>query len=802
MPLDINLSPIYRIQGRDQANMPGMLALDPPRNAARGREQDRLIVYLALTGNAAITTGEYRKFAEDAAAAYYQTPRAVTSALRAAADSLNKVLLERNMQTSAQGQYTLAWMALAALRESQCIFSVNGPIHAYWFGANGSRHFFDPSISGKGLGSSQTIAIHYAQSDLNPGDLMLFCGRVPDAWVAPLEDAKPSSFDAMRRRLTTLTTEDLNAVLFQTVAGTGAVNVYNGTNEPKADTPATEKAMEEEPAPLPAPDLPAFQGPEPTPEAHVLQPSAYAIPPQREEARPYAAPAVDPLANLPHKTAPRDFPASIPRAKPKAEATPPGPENGPGTTEAPQTMDAPFADEQAANIPAPAPSEPSIRAKQTAKAIVGFMQGFRQASTVFGERFRNFLPRLLPATESPEAASVSPTAFMGFMAVLIPLIVVTIAVVVYLRYGRNEQYDVYYNQALEMKQQALALTSPVEQRIAWENVLANLDRAEEHRETSETITLRQEAQQNRDLLLGITRLQFNPAFSAKPGIDVSRMAATENDLYLLNAANGEALRAIPSGGGGFELDPAFNCRPDANNNAGPLVDILVLPITNIYGATLLGIDARGNLLYCKSGDTPRSGVLTAPDTNWERVTAFILDGGNLYVLDATARAVWVYTGKEAAFTDRPYFFFGEQTPTQDVIDFVVSGDEMHLLHSDGRVSTCFFSRIDTSGSKCDAPLPYQNPFPAATGLDVFGAAHFTQILFAAPPDPSLLLLDAEGPGVMRFAPRSLELQNQFHPTTGGANPIPQAAAGAVAVSPNHVLYVAVDGQVYFAVDMP
>jgi hypothetical protein len=55
---------------------------------------------------------------------------------------------------------------------------------------------------------------------------------------------------------------------------------------------------------------------------------------------------------------------------------------------------------------------------------------------------------------------------------------------------------------------------------------------------------------------------------------------------------------------------------------------------------------------------------------------------------------------------------------------------------------------------------------------------------------------------MRFAPRSLELQNQFRPTIDSTNPVPSGPAGAVTVSPNHVLYLAVDGQVYFASNMP
>jgi hypothetical protein len=64
------------------------------------------------------------------------------------------------------------------------------------------------------------------------------------------------------------------------------------------------------------------------------------------------------------------------------------------------------------------------------------------------------------------------------------------------------------------------------------------------------------------------------------------------------------------------------------------------------------------------------------------------------------------------------------------------------------------------------------------------------------------LLDADTQGVLRIAPRSLELQNQFRPATGTTNPISSGPVGAIAVGPNHVLYLAINGQVYFATDMP
>lgn len=95
-----------------------------------------------------------------------------------------------------------------------------------------------------------------------------------------------------------------------------------------------------------------------------------------------------------------------------------------------------------------------------------------------------------------------------------------------------------------------------------------------------------------------------------------------------------------------------------------------------------------------------------------------------------------------------------------------------------------------------------NPFQAYEGLDLFGNAHFIKVMRAVLPDQSILLLDADSQSVMRFSPRLLELQNQIQPTLGANNPIPLSPASAVTVSPNHVLYLAVDGQVYFALNMP
>jgi hypothetical protein len=458
-------------------------------------------------------------------------------------------------------------------------------------------------------------------------------------------------------------------------------------------------------------------------------------------------------------------------------------------------------------IPAPrVPRERSARARQTAKALAVVIQSTRRLSEFVSGKLKIFLPRLLPEDGASEPLAPS-NFFMMSIATIIPLVVVVIMFVMWSKYGRNPQYETYLLQAKEKSAQALSLTNPIEQRETWEAVLLHVGNAEKiYRPTSDTILLRQEADANLDKLMGITRMKYNPAFSSDLGIKISRMAASETDLFLLDAENGKALRAQPSDNGrGYQIDTTFNCAPGnyGNYTVGDLVDILTLPALNSISATLLGIDAAGNLLYCAPGQLAQAIPLPPPDTNWGRVTAFTLSNGNLYVLDAPARAVWVYNGKDGTFIDRPYFFFGGQTPEkQDVIDLIVSGDDLFMLHSDGHLSTCSYSRIETKPTRCQDPSPLSNPFAAYQDIDLFAGANFTQMLFTALPDQSILLLDADTKGVLRFAPRSLELQNQFRPETGNATSIPSGPAGAVAVGPNHVLYLAVNGQVYFAANMP
>lgn len=790
-------------------SMPGLVALTAPQNPARGRERDCLIAYLNLSGNSTFLTSEYTQIAMDAAAAYFQTPGASTTALRVAIERTNNILLERNLKTSKIGQFAMGWLTMAAVRERYCTIAISGPMYVHTFSPDETQHIHDALAAGKGLGTNPSIEIHYAQTTLVPRERLLLYGRAPEDWNTLLENGMPNSMESMREILMASTNADLNAVLVEVTEGSGVLNFAGKITEVKAE--------ERENASMEVHRKATSNGN--IAETANAKDSTGRQVPTKPARMPVVAPEKRTGENKPERLegetprmTRREFPASIPRKQPPQSQNAPlnkGSSSSNAQLVAENTISTQSEPEAGASslraVPPRKRRERTHWTQQTAKSLAGGIQSARRANEGIFHKIRSFLPRMLPNSNSNEPFSLS-TGNMMFLAVLIPLMVVTIFSVVYMRYGRSQQYDTYLSQAIELQTEAKSLSNPVEQRQAWENVLLRVEAAESYRITDETAALRADAESSLDQLLGITRLAFSPAFSKNPGLEISRMAASESELYLLNAETGEALRAQAAvNGGGFQIDPNFSCKPGTygDYNVGPLVDILTLPALNSINATLLGVDAAGNLLYCEPGQVAQAIPLPPPDTNWGRVTSFTFSDGNLYVLDAPARAVWVYIGKDGTFVDRPYFFFGGQTPEkQDVIDLIISGDDLYMLHADGHLSTCSYSRIDTKPTRCQDPATLTNPFAAYQGDELFTNAHFTQILFTALPDQSILLLASDTQNVLRFAPRTLELQNQFRPMTGNANRVPAGTAGAVAVGPNHILYMAVNGQVYFASDMP
>jgi len=529
--LDLTLFPLYRLNNKELPALPGLLAMTPPRKTARGREQDRLIIYLVLTGNATLSTAEYLKLTSQTASRFFETSGALTTAMRAAVETLNSTLLDRNMSSTGRGQYALGSLVLAVLRGTQCTLLLSGPAHVYTLGREALQHIHDPALSGKGLGLSQKATFYFSQIELHPGDRLIFSAKLPAGWEKAIsEELRPSSIEATRRRLFSITKDDMNAVLIQAGDEGGSLKLMRPVapvdNKPKEAVPANiPSAPSPETESLPPSNQPD-DSPEPDPASELEEdlseegkpefiPSAYSIPPQLEE---------EELSEI-EEVLPQ-FPVSIPRATLAEPEEPPLREMNEPIMEEPEEP--------------PEPRQPSETTRQVARGLVGGMQASRRMSAAFSRNLSKFLPSLLPGSDNSVPSS---SIVMVFISIIIPLLVVTAGVTVYLRFGRSYQYDNLYLQAEAAHTQALNASDPTRERDGWQAVLFYLDQAEYYRQTPESEALRNEAQTNLDSLQGIQRLNFYPAFGSSVNAQISRLAANETDLYMLDAERGRVLHA-------------------------------------------------------------------------------------------------------------------------------------------------------------------------------------------------------------------------------------------------------------------
>jgi hypothetical protein len=814
---DLNLLPFYRIKGQEWPQLPGLLALTPPRRTARGREDDRLVIYLTFSSNVPLSASEYTQTATRMAQRFYQTAGSLTSAIRATAESLNQSLVERNLGSTGKGQYIIGRLILGVLRGSQFIFAQCGPTHVFHLTSKETRQVHDAQISGRGLGIGQTTPFYLAQINLAPGDQLVLCADLPTGWETTLLGESQASPEALRRKLLSITGDDLNAVMVQALPGKGNLNVLKAL--PAAAAAAQTPAASPTPAPaVSQPDESQTASPSPARPTSQVD-SQY---PASRFARLVSGVEVDPLAQTTpgaetQKTDSQPKVAEIPFTAGKSRVQNTSAQSSilpPLTTPAPAS---PRAAAQTGRFVSSRPASelpeikrPPARRQGIFRGLAKAIQGMRLGTKKISDGLRRFLPNLLPNPAEGEAEVGGSS--LAFLAIAIPVIVVTIAVLVYTRYGRTTQYEENYKMALGMAAQAHGQADPTEVRRAWDSTLYYLDLADTYQVTQDSTNLRQQAQTALDNLDSIVRVEFRPAI---PGglsrvVQITRMAATTTDLYLLDASRGNVMRAA-LGNQDYEIDTSFDCGPGlyGDTTAGNLIDIEALQMSNDYTARLLGIDASGTLLYCGLNMQPVAVTLIPPPLGWQGITAFALDtdGRYLYVLDPKANNVWVYGGSFGKFSNPPTLFFGQQVPQNmsASIDLTANNSDLFLLFADGHVTACPTSQFQGVPLRCTDPATFVDNRPERQPGPKINDAIFNQISFtSAPDDPLVYLLEPLTRAVYYFSPRSdsLELRGQFRASVAQSNSLFDGPATAMIISPNRYIFICTGYQVFYANNAP
>ena len=751
--LDLNLMVIARQAGMDLVDLPGLYIADLPRNPARGRESDRLVLYLALTGQPLDPSERLSQILANLANTFYKSPGAVTSALRRLTESLNQTIYERNL-TSPVGEQRHGLLTCFVLRGDQAVLAQCGAVKAILVTAQQSREFYDPDLNALGL--TETPEIRYYQTNLMPSDSLLLCAQPPENWnVESLRIGHGQGPESVRRRLLSQATHDLSAILIQSRPGKGSIQQLRSA---PAQGPM---AMEGHP-------------PETGEQAPVISPVPVGTQPgeavwSMEQELQSASGEFTPWTEIPVNE------AAAAAALGAGEGVPAG-------QAAPVETGAVAADES--------PEKRSVASCLLAPVLwVGGLLSYLVSG--LARVVQAVLSRVLP---EDTLASLSNTS-MAVIAVLIPLLVVGVSSFIYFQRGLTVQSQLALEEAAAAAELARAQTDPLAQRQAWENTLQYLDQVDSYQSLPRAQELRTQALAAIDALNQIKRVDYRPAIvgGLPATVKVISMQVMGEDLYLLDGNSGSVLRATLTAQG-YVLDNDFLCTPNTPSDSGPFVDSLSGSIELETAADVLSMDPAGNLLSCFIDRPPQPGNLQPPASRTlTRLAAFAQDFNYLYVLDPPANAVWVYP--KGALSGEPRLYFDEYIPPmQDTIDLATAADELYLLHSDGHLTLCQTSNLDVSPTRCTEPAPFLDSRPGLVDTVLVPTNPYTQIQYSQPPDPALYLLEPTNQAIDLFSLQRLTFQRRYLPLeilSGGP-----ATAYAVDTL-NRTLFLAAGNNVYY-----
>lgn len=731
--LDINILPYARYAGLEypQGNpsLMGLHVAEPRRGAARGRTYDRLILYLVITGNAPLAPAKQAQLLENLAKLYFSTSGTATSAMRAVAEQVNELLLQRNLRLSSSGRQGIGNLVQVVMRDNQVFLANSGSGHVFIITADAIRYFFDAELEATLLGQGRLTPLTFHQVSLSANDTLILAQQPSPDWDAKaFQGLFGQGPESIRRRLFAPVEGDLNALLIQARPGKGKFFILS----PKA------MPSEEEPSRVVSPT-----------DDQVAEESASPLPGvEKEEMETHPADVVAVEGDLYH-------PADIDQSSPAAEEL--------------------ITEIHPAGLPADHP-EVTVRTSEGLgtrrttrrksgsgslwKGLVAIGTPVARLLQSLGKFTRTLLTRVLPV----DPFQAIPNSVMLFIAFVVPVVIATLAGTVYFELGRNAQYEILFSRAQQMAAQAASQADLLDQRAGWEATLGLLDQVEARKSTIESQAMRAQVRNALDELDLVRRLEFLPALGGLPAsVNITHLVTSDVDLYMLDSTSGSVFHARLTSHG-FELDPSFACGPDVAGviQSGPVIDIVAWPAGFTPAGSLLAMDAGGNVLYCQPDKSPEVEKMAAPpNALMEDLRGFSLDGSNLYVLDPFSNAVWVYVNSN--LDQQPSLYFDQEIPfMSDVIDLAANNRELYLLHSDGRITFCVPGTVEVAPARC-TEQPYIDSRLGRENTPLILSFPFSQVRVTEPPDPSLYLLESQSQAVYHFSLRNLVFQRQFLP---------------------------------------
>jgi hypothetical protein len=814
--LDLHLFPLHIVDSVEQAYLPGLHFASAPKGSARARQSDQLILLFSSIGELVLTSDRLQSILLKSTDGYFSSSGTVTAGLRKCAEIVNDELLEYNLKESMGSKQQSCMLNMVVRREDHVYVAHCGYTHTFVLSARETQHFFDPEGSGRGLGLSRSLMVRFFLSEIASHEYLI-CSPEPLATWTPsnLGGSPANALDYVRRRLLNQVSPNLRAVLIQAIEGSGKTileaplssktaffppppasqtkptqvqTTKDGRSIPVMATQSREIPLYDEPLDPPRPNLVTGQ----TKIIKPLPSESIRTEEFESEQEPNFLDGLKAIQKTISERATKLHTSIVQRFPGKGHTN-----TIPGETSKPRL---------AIHLPQ-INSEPiqnafgafRSRAGQAARTLGDSLQ---VAGDGMGDAVGNAVDYVTPEGGF-KLPRISNTAML-FIAIAIPLVVAATGSSIYFGRGRSTQFEMYYQQAQAVAAQASGDKDPGEVRSSWQQALALLDQAEKYGKSEKSTTLREQAQDVLDDVDGIARIDFTSAIldGLPASVNITRIRSTTTDLYMLDSTDGKIIRALMTGRG-YEVDESFKCSPGpyGSYTVGSFVDLALMPRGNTLGASVAALDASGNIVYCSSGSNATSMTLISPEIGWGKITGMAIDSGKLYVLDPESNTIWVYYGSNGTFSESPNLFFDEDVPNlSDISDFSISGNDLYLLHTDGHLTTCAFSDISGTPTKCKDPTPYSIKRPGVENKPVIiPDTQLTQIQYSTPPDPSLYLLDSQNVSIYHLSLK-MALQKQLSVQAGDPQNLLKKKVTAFCVNPAKVLFLAFGNRVYTGIE--
>lgn len=748
---DINLYTIHLSNNEERESLPGLIAMQPPRRSARGRENDQLFTFIMLEGASTISDTSLQAWIQKKGEEYYQIPGTVTFAMRTMMEKINQEMLDRNIKRAKDGDRLTALLSLVVVKRNLLYIASAGNTKSFYVSNQESIEIIGEGQP-RGLGLNESLPIRFSQKELQANDILLLAPQSIESWTTEsLAGSNTLSIESLSRRLFNQSGTDLKAAFLKFISGKGAIS-----NTPLRRTQLVTSAQpsEEVPNVVPLADVGDENLSVSVVESQIIPGATFAPLSRSQTARRKVEqePSVEDSEKR-ERLNPTHKPVLLsPRAK--------------------------------------------VAIGKTAQSTLNFWESTKSRTFLF-------LRKLLPGMVDEPVKLNKPVLI--FISLAVPLLFGLIAGSVYINKGKAREFDASLIQAQQYVLRAEGTVNDEPSRMAsLQQAMFWLEKAGEYGKSETLDTLTTQVRTSLDLLQGIKRLELTPLFDddLAGNANITQMVATNSDVYLLDETSGTVKRYYLSGSE-YIPDSSFDCGYNRENILSPigkLVDMVPAPTGNSFRAAVMVIDGAGVIEYCIPGESGITGMLTPPDAGWISLKSISLFQGQLYILDTGGNAVYRYSGNGIQFDEKPTLFFDNQIPALAMaFDIEVNAEELYILRSDGEMVECTYSPLkDYKLTECIDPAPYGDMRTGSEPQPIhFPETSFVQLRMTPSPDSSLYILDSKSKAVYHFSLQR-NLQKIMHPILRDGEDIARMTPTALAISSSRMAFVAFENKVYFS----